>query len=72
MLPSSISSLPFPGCRGMGVRGLSEAPRDQEEGALLQGEQPQFPHVDQNKQFPVRPARRKCLEALVGVGRKRW
>lgn len=59
----------------MGARGFSEAPRDQEEGALLQGEQPQFPHVDRSDlkyKFPhfVRACRGQPGPALVSHVRK--
>lgn len=66
MLPGSISSLPSLGCGDMGARGLSGALQDQEEEALLRGRQPQFPHVNQNKQCLVGPEGRKCSETLGG------
>lgn len=47
MLPPSISSLPSPGHKDRGARGFSGAFWDPKEEALLQGEQPPFPHVNQ-------------------------
>lgn len=47
MLPPSISSLPSPGHRDRVARGFSGAFWDPKEEALLQGEQPPFPHVNQ-------------------------
>lgn len=69
MLPYSISSLPSPGQRGMGARDLSGAFWDQKEEALLQEEQPQFPQVNKNKQFPLGPEEESALRPrCVGGG----